>query len=230
VSQAVIPNHIGIIMDGNRRWAKAHDLSANQGHKKGLDTLVEVVGYAKKKNIKHLTVYAFSTENWNRKPKEVKYLMNLVAAAIRKYLKRLNQESVKILFLGDKNGIDENISKILEEAENTTKSNEAITLCACFNYGGQNEIVHAVKKIIQKDVQVQDVTEDTISENLFAPDVPPVDIMVRTSGEQRISNFMLWRIAYSELMFVNKHWPDFDKNDLDEVIKEYSKRQRRFGG
>jgi undecaprenyl diphosphate synthase len=221
--------HIGIIMDGNRRWAKQHKVSVNVGHEEGAVALRKVTLHAIERGVKYLSVYVFSTENWQRTEAEVGSIMKLVIEGLKRHLKEFDKAGARICFLGDRENIDKNVLRMINNAEEKTKNNKKITISLCFNYGGQLEIVEAVKKIINSGVRGEMITEQTVADNLYYPEIPPVDIIVRTSGEKRLSNFMLWRAAYSELMFVDKMWPDFNETDLDEVINEYANRQRRFG-
>jgi undecaprenyl diphosphate synthase len=229
MSSKVVPSHIGIIMDGNRRWAKDRGLSALEGHRKGYEVLKTISEAALDRGVKYITAFAFSTENWNRTKEEVGYLMDLAYKMVSRDLKEMHQKNIRIVWLGSEERISKKLIKALKKAVETTKNNTKGTLALCFNYGGKEEIVQAMKNLMNDGVKADDITEEKISKYLYTPDVPPIDIMVRTSGEQRISNFMLWRVAYSELMFVDKHWPDFDEQDLDNVIKEFGRRQRRFG-
>jgi undecaprenyl diphosphate synthase len=222
-------NHIGIIMDGNRRWAKQRGLNSHGGHKAGMETLRKITLYAIKKKVSFLSAFVFSTENWQRTSDEVGYLMKLVSEAFKRYLDEFDKAGARIVILGNRQGLSKNVLSAIAATEEKTKNNKKITICLCFNYGGQLEITEAVRKIVGQNIKPAKITEKTIADNLYYPEVPPVDIIVRTSGEQRISNFMLWRAAYSELMFIDKHWPDFNETDLDDVIAEYNRRQRRFG-
>ncbi|HSX27415.1 MAG TPA: polyprenyl diphosphate synthase [Patescibacteria group bacterium] len=224
-----IPQHIGIIMDGNRRWAKAHGLSAIEGHRAGYKALKALLPAVKQAGIPYFTVYAFSSENWSRAKDEVKGLMQLLKWVFTNELKSLIKEGIKIRIIGSLENIPDDIVKILRKAEKATAQNEAGTLGICFNYGGQHEIVDATKKIIADKLEPAKLTIEKFAKYLYEPDIPPIDLIIRTSGEQRLSNFMLWRAAYSELVFVHKHWPDFNETDLDNAIKEYSERQRRYG-
>jgi undecaprenyl diphosphate synthase len=225
-----LPNHIGIIMDGNRRWAKSRGLSATKGHEEGAQTLRQTALYAFSKGVKYLSVFAFSTENWQRAEEEVGFLMKLVTESFKRHLQEFADDGIKIIILGERHDIDEKLKKEFELAEDLTKDNTEGTLAICFNYGGRQEIIHATQQLIKSGLEADKINENAFAKYLYRPEVPDIDIMVRTSGEMRISNFMLWRIAYSELMFIDKHWPDFNESDLDAVIAEYSKRQRRFGG
>ncbi|HUD03698.1 MAG TPA: polyprenyl diphosphate synthase [Patescibacteria group bacterium] len=224
-----IPHHIAIIMDGNRRWAEERGLSIKKGHDEGAKNLRRIALRAFEKGVKHFSVYAFSTENWQRKSDEVKHLMGLVIRSFEKYFEEFNQKGIRVVVLGSKENVDKKVLAAFANAETKTKNNISGTFIICFNYGGRREIVDATKRMVADKIKPNEVTEAKFAEYLYAPDIPPVDILVRTSGEQRISNFMLWRIAYSEIYFIDKHWPDFNYNDLDDVIAAYSKRQRRYG-
>jgi undecaprenyl diphosphate synthase len=225
----VVPQHIGFILDGNRRWAKERGMLVMQGHQQGYETLKVTVEAAFDKGVRYVSAYVFSTENWNRTHEEVGFLMSLTLRMVTRDLKEMHKKGIRIIWLGSPDRVSEKLVKSLREAEEITKDNTKGTLAVCFNYGGQKEIVDAVANIVASGVVAGDVTEELIAKNLYGADVPPVDLLVRTSGEQRISNFMLWRAAYSELLFVDKQWPDFSEQDLDAVIAEFSSRQRRFG-
>lgn len=226
---STIPQHLGIIMDGNRRWAKERGLSARQGHTKGQETLRTIARAAFEKGVTYISVYAFSTENWKRTEDEVGHLMKLLVRGIDTYTDEFNDAGVKVVFLGERADLDTKILRAIEKAEQKTAQNNKGTLAVCFNYGGQRELVSAVQQIADDGVAAADITEETIAQRLYQPDIPPVDLVVRTSGEQRLSNFMLWRAAYSEFIFIDKHWPDFSPEDLDEVLLRYAERVRRFG-
>ncbi len=221
--------HIAIIMDGNRRWAKEKGLPSAVGHKKGVESLKATLRACDAFGVKYLTVYAFSTENWNRKQEEVDFLMNLVALTLTNELDEMHKENVQIHFIGDLSRLSENLQKILSNAVETTKNNNGVVLQIALNYGARDEILHAVKSIIDKGTSADMVTEQTIADNLYTAGVPDPDILVRTGGEQRISNYLLWQIAYSEIIIRNEFWPEFDKNILAECIQEFGKRQRRYG-
>ncbi len=221
--------HIAIIMDGNRRWAKEKGLPSAVGHKKGVESLKATLRACDAFGVKYLTVYAFSTENWNRKQEEVDFLMNLVALTLTNELDEMHKENVQIHFIGDLSRLSENLQKILSNAVETTKNNNGVVLQIALNYGARDEILHAVKSIIEKGTSADMVTEQTIADNLYTAGVPDPDILVRTGGEQRISNYLLWQIAYSEIIIRNEFWPEFDKNILAECIQEFGKRQRRYG-
>lgn len=221
--------HIAIIMDGNRRWAKEKNLPSAMGHKKGVDSLKNILRACNDFSIKYLTVYAFSTENWNRKKEEVEFLMNLVAVTLTNELAEMHKENVQIHFIGDLTKLSDKLQKILANAVETTKNNTGVVLQIALNYGSRDEIVHAVQKIVESGVKSDEIDEQLISENLYTAGVPDPDILIRTGGEQRISNYLLWQIAYSEIIIRNEFWPDFDKNSLKDSILEFGKRQRRYG-
>ena len=230
MSEIKIPNHIGFIIDGNRRWAKKHGLPPYEGHLAGYEKIKDIVVESVNQGVSYVSAYIFSTENWKRSKDEVSKLMGLVLKLLISDLPILEKNNIKLLVLGSKDNLDKRIVSAINEAEQKTAKNTAGTLALCFNYGGRLEIVDAVKKIASLNIDAKDINEDLIEQNLYAPEVPSVDIIVRTSGEQRISNFMLWRSAYSEMMFIEKNWPDMTKKDVKLIIKEYSKRSRRFGG
>ena len=230
MSDLVIPNHIGFIVDGNRRWAKQHGLPTYEGHLAGYNAIQEIVTAAYDAGVKYASAYIFSTENWKRSEDEVSRLMGLVLKLLTSDLPIFEKNNIKLKVLGSRERVSNRILEAIDNAEAVTAKNTGGTLALCFNYGGQLEIADAVKKIIKSGVSADDVTTELIAQNLYAPEMPPIDIVVRTSGEQRLSNFMLWRVAYSEIMFIDKMWPDMTKSDVTDIIKEYSKRSRRFGG
>jgi len=225
-----IPQHIGYIVDGNRRWAEKHGLPAYEGHLAGYNAIQDVVRATIEAGVKYVSAYVFSTENWNRSKEEVSKLMNLVLKMLTEDLKIVQDEDIRLVVLGSRQKLDQKIIEAIETAESSTANNRSGTLALCFNYGGHLEIADAVKKIVKSGMSAEDVTPELIAENLYHPEVPPCDLIVRTSGEQRLSNFMLWRSAYSELLFLDKFFPDMTKDDVDYVINEYAKRNRRFGG
>jgi undecaprenyl diphosphate synthase len=225
-----IPQHIGYIIDGNRRWAKKHGLPTYEGHLAGYNAIQEVARASFEAGVKYVSVYSFSTENWKRNKDEIKKIMNLVLRFLKSDLHIIHENNIRLIVLGTRDHLDAKIIKAIEEAEETTRNNTRGTLALCFNYGGQLEIADAVKKIVQSGVSADQVTPELIAKNLYAPEVPPVDLIVRTSGEQRISNFMLWRASYSEFMFIDKYFPDMTKDDVTAIIKEYTRRDRRIGG
>ena len=228
-----LPKHIAIILDGNRRWAKAKGRPASFGHKTGADTLEKIVRYANKIGIKHLTAYVFSTENWKRTTEEVSAIMAILQNYLDDFSKRANLENIKINIIGNPDRLSQKMQKSLQNCMERTKNNTGIVFNIALNYGGRDEIVRAVRTIaekVQKDeIKPEEITENTISENLYTKNQPDPDLVIRTSGEERISNFLLWQIAYSEFLFVQKNWPDFTEEDLDRAIEEYQKRTRKFG-
>ena len=227
------PEHIAIIMDGNRRWAKSKGLPVALGHKKGAETLEKIVRHANKIGLKYITVYAFSTENWRRAEEEVKALMILFQNYIDKYSKIADTENIRVKFIGDFTAFSDRLQKGIQDCMNNTKNNTGVTFSIAMNYGGRNEILNAVKQIAKKvqdgDISVEDISEHTISDNLYTRNIPDPDLLIRTSGEIRTSNFLPWQIVYSEFLFVDKNWPDFSEDDLDNAILEYQKRTRKFG-
>jgi len=224
-----IPNHLGLVMDGNRRWAKSQNLPTLQGHKKGYDNLKEIAKYAFDLGVKYVSAYIFSLENWDRSKQEVNYLMRLALRMLTKDVEELNKNQIRVVWLGSKQRVSQKLLDAIHNAEEKTKNNKRGTLCICFNYSGYQEIVDAFHKIIDKKIPEEQINIATIEENLYGNNIPQIDFMIRTSGEQRISNFMLWRINYAELLFVEKYWPAFTKKDLDQAFNEYSTRERRFG-
>lgn len=230
MTERTAPNHIGYIVDGNRRWAKSRGLTTAEGHLAGYNAIIDVAKANFEAGVKYVSAYVFSTENWKRSEEEVGYLMKLVLRLLTNDLKKVQKNNIKLLILGLFDGIDRKIVNAIKRAEIETVNNTAGTLCLCFNYGGHQEIVDAVKKIVQLELKSDDINENIIAQNIYKPEVPPVDLVVRTSGEQRISNFMLWRIAYSEMLFLDKFWPDMTKQDVSAIIDEYNNRSRRFGG
>ena len=221
----MVLKHLGIIPDGNRRWAKAKGLPTIDGHKKGMDKIEEFINAAVDKKIEYITFYIFSTENWSRSESEVSYLMKMAEVYIMKFAKKLADNNGRLVVLGSKNKISPKLASTIEKAEKLTEKCTGITACFCFNYGGEQEIADAAT-IAAKEGEI---TPETIRKHLYHPEIPDVDMVVRTSGEQRISGFMLWREAYSELMFIDKYFPDMEAEDIDIILSEYKKRNRRFG-
>lgn len=221
--------HIAVIMDGNRRWAKEKNLPSAMGHKKGVDALKTTLRACKDFGIKYLTVYAFSTENWKRKKEEVDFLMELLAITLTNELAEMHSEGVVISFIGDISKLSNKLQKILANSVETTKNNTGVHLQIAFNYGARDEIVHAVKSIVEKGVKSEDITEEMISENLYTKNIPDPDLLIRTGGEKRISNYLLWQIAYSEILVTDEYWPEFGRDSLAEAVEEFKNRQRRFG-
>lgn len=221
--------HVAIIMDGNRRWAKEHALPSAMGHKKGVDALKEALRACNDFGVKYLTVYAFSTENWNRKKEEVDFLMELLALTLQNELAEMNSQGVVINFIGDITKLSPKLQKILANSVETTKNNTGVNLQIAFNYGARDELVHAVKSIVSKGINPDEITEDLISQNLYTKNIPDPDLLIRTGGEMRISNYLLWQIAYSEIYVTKQYWPEFNKESMALAIQEFHNRQRRFG-
>lgn len=228
-----LPKHIAIIMDGNRRWAKSKGKPAGFGHKEGAKVLEKIVRYANKIGIEHITVYAFSTENWKRAEEEVKALMMLLQNYLDDYSKRADSENIRVKILGDISALSQGMQKSIVNCMERTKNNTGVTFNIALNYGGRDEIVRAVKKIAeqakQDKIKIEDINEEMISNNLYTEGEPDPDLVIRTSGELRLSNFLPWQVVYSEFLFIDKNWPDFSEEDLDEAIIEYQKRTRKFG-
>ena len=225
--------HIAVIMDGNRRWAKERNFPSTFGHKKGVDALKKTMRACDDFGVKYLTVYAFSTENWNRKQEEVDFLMDLLGQTIKNELKEMHENGVVINFIGDLTKLSKKLQEILAHAVEVTKDNTGVHLQIAFNYGSRDEIVHAVKEIAQKvqngEEKLENITEDLISNHLYTKNIPDPDLLIRTGGEMRVSNYLLWQIAYSEFVVTKMLWPDFDKNALANAIEEFHSRQRRYG-
>ena len=228
-----MPRHIAIIMDGNRRWAKAQGKFASYGHKEGAKTLEKIVRYANKIGLEYITVYAFSTENWKRAEEEVKALMMLLQSYLDDYSKRADTENIKVKVLGDISALAPGMQKSIKKCMERTKDNTGVTFNIALNYGGRDEIIKAIKQISRdvKDgkIDIEDITEEMVSNNLYTKGEPDPDLMIRTSGELRLSNFLPWQLVYSEFLFIDKNWPDFTEEDLDKAIEEYQKRTRKFG-
>ncbi|MBR3511938.1 MAG: isoprenyl transferase [Clostridia bacterium] len=227
------PVHIAIIMDGNRRWARKKMLPVKLGHKQGAETLKKIVRYANKIGLKYISVYAFSTENWKRSEEEVNDLMFLLESYLDDFAKEADTENIVIKVIGRREELSERLLDKIDKTVERTKDNTGTVFSIALNYGGRDEIVHSVKEISKKvldgTVKVEDIDEKMISENLYTNYMPDPDLLIRTSGEIRTSNFMPWQIVYSEYLFVEKLWPDFEESDLDDAIKEYQKRNRKFG-
>ncbi len=225
-----IPAHIGLILDGNRRWAKAKGLPSFDGHNRGYENLKTITKAAINHGVKYVSAYIFSKENWNRTSDEVKYLMALAYILLNKDIAELNKENIRVVCLGSRERLSPKLIKAIEKAEEKTKNNTAGTLAICFNYGGREELADAVRQIINQKVSSEEINDDTLGKYLYHPEVPDVDFLIRTSGEQRLSGYLLYRLNYSELYFIKKHWPDFTEQDLYSALEEYSMRQRRHGG
>ena len=221
--------HIAIIMDGNRRWAKENNLPSALGHKKGVESLKTILKACNEFGIKYLTVYAFSTENWNRKQEEVDFLMDLLAMTLKTELKEMHENNVVMKFIGDTGQLSEKLQTILKESSEYTKNNTGVNLQIAFNYGSRNEITQAIKNIIDKGYKSSEITQKLISEELYTKNIPDPDLLIRTGGEMRISNYLLWQIAYSEIYVTEQYWPEFDKKSLSLAIEEFANRHRRYG-
>ena len=228
-----MPKSIAIIMDGNRRWAKAQGKPVSFGHKEGAKTLEKIVRYANKIGLEYITVYAFSTENWKRTAEEVKALMLLLQNYLDEYSKRADTENIKVKILGDISVLSEGMQKSIKKCMERTKDNTGVTFNIALNYGGRDEIVKAIKQISKQikegKITEEDITEQMVSDNLYTKGEPDPDLLIRTSGEIRLSNFLPWQLVYSEFLFIDKNWPEFEEKDLDEAIIEYQKRTRKFG-
>ena len=228
-----MPKHIAIIMDGNRRWAKSRNLPVSLGHKEGAKTLEKIVRYSNKIGLEYITVYAFSTENWKRTEEEVKSLMMLFQSYLDDYAKRADTENIKVKIVGNREGLSERMKSSIEKCMERTKNNTGIVFNIALNYGGRDELLNAIKEIA-KDVKenktnIKDIDEEMISNHLYTKGQPDPDLLIRTSGELRLSNFLPWQLVYSEFIFVDKNWPDFNEEDLDLAIEEYQRRNRKFG-
>lgn len=225
----VIPKHLGLILDGNRRWATAKGLPTLEGHWQGAEVFKDISLDAFSRGIKYVSAFVFSTENWSRTEEEVSYLMNLVIKATEKYLNDFDKAGIKIVILGRKTNLSDKVLESIQRTEEKTKNNTKGTLALCLNYGGQEELVDAVKFLIASGRTPNEINATSIQGALYCPDIPNVDLLIRTSGEQRTSGFMLYRAAYAELLFVEKYWPDFTSEDLSAALKEFEARERRFG-
>ena len=219
--------HIAIIMDGNRRWAKERNLPSAVGHKKGVDALKAVMRACDDFGIKYLTVYAFSTENWKRKPEEVNFLMDLLGQTLKNELQEMHENNVVISFIGDTTKLSKKLQEILANAVETTKNNTGVNLQIAFNYGSRDEIVKAVQDIVNSGEK--EITEEVITKHLYTSNIPDPDLLIRTGGEMRVSNYLLWQIAYSEFIVVPDYWPEFNKTKLASCIEEFDTRNRRYG-
>ena len=229
-----IPRHLAIIMDGNGRWAQKRGLPRTVGHKQGVEAVRDAVKAARDLGIEYLTLYSFSSENWNRPETEITELFGLLRMFIRRDLADLHKNNVRVKVIGRKKGLPDDIMALLDEAQNLTKNNTAQTLIIAFNYGARDEITDAVKRIAADvssgTLDINDISNETVSNNMDTVGIPDPDLLIRTSGEVRLSNFLLWQIAYSELVFLECLWPDFSKTDLEEAIRIYQGRTRKFGG
>jgi len=221
-----LPVHLGFIVDGNRRWAKAQGLPTLEGHRRGLRQVEVVAEECFKRGVKFASFYLFSAENWNRSAEEVEYLMKLVIMNVDRLAKKMLKQNIKLAILGARERVPDEVLMATDKAEKMTADCTGGTLGVCFNYGGRDEIVQAVRSLVE---QGKEISEKTVSENLYCPEIPDCDMIIRTSGEQRISGFLLWRAAYSEFLFLSKMWPEMGQEDVGDILAEYAKRNRRFG-
>lgn len=229
LAERKIPEHIAIIMDGNGRWAKKRALPRNAGHAAGSKTFKDIARYCNKIGVKHLTVYAFSTENWKRPADEVEGIMNILRDYLRDS-KNYIKENIMLRFIGDRTVLPDDIKELMATAEDDSKNATGLRCYLAINYGGRDEIVHAVREIVASGIKAEDITEDTISKHLYTNYYPDPDLVIRPSGEKRLSNYLIWQSAYSEFWFSDVLWPDFKPQDLEKAIDDYNKRDRRFGG
>ena len=225
-----VPTHVGLIIDGNRRWAKKHGLPPWEGHVAGITALEDVLRELVEQGVKYISFYTWSTENWKRAEDEVKAFMGLLKKMFKSELRRLLQEDCRFVALGERNTMPKDILELIEQAEEESKDNTRATLVMCFNYGGQQEIATAVRRLIAAGVQPEEVTNEVFGNYIDHPEIPPCDLIIRTSGEQRLSNFMLWRSAYAEFIFLDTLWPDMRPENVTAILDEYNRRDRRHGG
>lgn len=234
IDKEYMPKHIAIIMDGNRRWAKERGLDPKLGHKKGAETLEKIASYANEIGLKYMTVYAFSTENWKRTKEEIGALMLLLQTYLDRFLNKESLRNIRVRVLGDVESLDKGLKESIYKIVEKSKNNTGLTLNIAFNYGGRAEIIRAVKNISNQfknnEIEIDDINEDLISKNLYTAGEPEPDLLIRPGGELRISNFLLWQLAYTEFLFIDKFWPDFSEEDLLSAIKTFEKRNRKFGG
>ena len=234
IDKELMPQHIAIIMDGNRRWAKEKGMDTRLGHKAGAETLEKIAAFGNEIGLKYLTVYAFSTENWKRTKEEIGALMLLLQKYLDKFLNKESLRNIRIRVLGDIESLDKGLRESIKKLVEKSKNNTGLTLNIAFNYGGRAELAKATKQIANmvknNEINVEDINEELISNNLYTKGEPEPDLLIRTGGELRISNFLLWQLAYTEFLFIEKYWPDFDKEDLLEAISTFERRNRKFGG
>lgn len=234
MEEKIMPKHIAIIMDGNRRWAKERGLDPKLGHKKGAETLEKIASYANEIGLQYLTVYAFSTENWKRTKEEIGALMLLLQSYLDRFLNKESLRNIRVRVLGDVESLDKGLKESIYKIVEKSKNNTGLTLNIAFNYGGRAEIVRAVKNISNQfknnEISIDEINEDLISNNLYTAGEPEPDLLIRPGGELRISNFLLWQLAYTEFLFIDKFWPDFSEEDLLNAIKTFENRNRKFGG
>lgn len=225
-----VPYHLGIIIDGNRRWAKERKLPSIEGHRRGLEKVKKIGKWCREKGVKILTLFTFSTENWSRPKREVNYLIKLLSKALdKKNIEEIHRDGIKFKVIGQKERFPEAFQKRIKEAEALTKDNRKGILNIALSYGGRAEIINALKEIIRKGVSINKINENLVEQHLWTSGEPYPELIIRTGGEQRLSNFLIWQAAYSELYFPRKYWPDFTEGDLDKAFEEYVRRQRRFG-
>lgn len=230
IDNAAIPVHIGIIMDGNGRWARQRNLPRTSGHKEGLTVAKNIVREAAKLGVKYVTLYTFSTENWKRAQDEVGFLMNLIKGHLRAEFQFYKDNGIRIKHLGDLNGLPKDVQKEIIDAQNETADFSGLTVVLAINYGGRDEIVRSIKKLAEKNPDLSNITEDDVAKSFDVEDLPDVDLLIRTGGELRLSNFLLWHAAYAEFVFTKTLWPDYNINEFYADIEEFQKRTRRFGG
>ena len=233
MTEAGLPKHIAIIMDGNGRWAKKRNLPRTRGHLEGVKRVEEIIAAAHEKGIQVLTLYTFSTENWTRPPEEVSMLMRTLISALNRKIEKLNKKNIRLQFIGKKLGVPNIVLEAMEKAAQKTKHNTAMTVNVAFNYGGRQEIIEAIRKIAQQakeeKIAVDEIDEDLFSEALYTRGLPDPDLLIRTSGEQRISNFLLWQLSYAEFYFTPKMWPEFNKKEFEKAVADFQGRERRYG-
>ena len=225
----LVPHHIAIIMDGNGRWAKIHHLPVVEGHRKGAQSAQDVIDIFIEYKIPYLTLYAFSTENWNRPKEEVDGIFSLLESQLEESIAYAMKKGIRFVHLGSLEGLSAAIEEKIQEATEETSRNTGLTLCLAFNYGGRDEIVHAVQRIVKSGIPQDEIDEHAVQHNLFTAHIPDPDLIIRTGDEKRLSNFLLWQAAYAEIYFTPVLWPDFNRKDIDQAMEDYSKRQRRFG-
>jgi undecaprenyl diphosphate synthase len=224
-----VPRHLGLILDGNRRWANERGLRPFEGHRRGYLRLKKIALAAFERDVEYVSAFVFSTENWKRSREEVAYLMDLIQWVATYELNALHRRNIRVIFIGSSKGLDERIIKTIRAAEAKTSSNTGGTLVLCFNYGGQQEMVDAAASLIRSGIPADQLTPELMARHMYGPSLPPLDLVIRTSGEQRLSGFMLWSAAYAEIKFILKYWPAFTVEDLEEALSEYGSRERRFG-
>jgi len=229
IDPARVPRHVAIIMDGNGRWAAQRGLDRIQGHEQGTENIRRITRAAGEIGVEYLTLWAFSTENWSRPEEEVQGILRILAHAIDTETEELHRQGARLRHIGDLEALEPALQQSVRDAIHLTRNNTGITLTLAFNYGGRREILHAVQQLLRDGIAPDDVTEQVFRERLYAPDLPDADLIIRTSGEFRMSNFLLWQGAYAEFVFSSKFWPDFDAVDLVEAVREYTHRERRFG-